>query len=255
MGGRAIEAARDIGIGSRVRAARDRLALSREALAFHSGISWSAIAQVESGRRTNLRPSTLAAHARALGVTIDYLVEGCATSTAMVEHRALLYETEEEFSTSAVPFLAEAVERSEAALAVTSEANIAQLRRELGADADQVRFAEHLDWYNTPTTALTGYRAFLDQSVCGGSTWVRILGEPVWSFRSDSATRLWARYEALLNLVFSSAPVSVLCCYDVRQTNPGVIEHARAAHPETLERGRLQPSSDYVDPAGFVLSP
>ena len=54
----------------------ERLGWTREALAFHSGLSWSAIAQVESGRRTNLRPSTLAALSRPLGVSIDYLVDG-----------------------------------------------------------------------------------------------------------------------------------------------------------------------------------
>src|ERR1700761_4783343 len=74
---------RESGIGSRLRAARERLGLSREALAFHAGISWSAIAQVESGRRSQLRPSTLLALATALGLTIDYLVSGRYASTAM----------------------------------------------------------------------------------------------------------------------------------------------------------------------------
>ena len=96
----------DLGIGSRVRAARHRRGWSREALAFHAGISWSAISQLEAGRRRNLRPSTLAALAGALNVTVDYLVTGCAVSSEMLEHRALVYETEDEFLAAAVPFLA-----------------------------------------------------------------------------------------------------------------------------------------------------
>src|ERR687891_690171 len=84
-------------IGARLRAARTRLGWTRETLAVHSGLSWSAIAQIESGRRRNVRPDTLAALATALGVTIDYLVNGGASSTVMFRHQALLYGADEEF--------------------------------------------------------------------------------------------------------------------------------------------------------------
>src|ERR1700738_1980341 len=100
------------GIGGRVRAARERLGWSREALAFHTGLSWSAIAQVESGRRTNLRPSTLAGLSRSLGVSIDYLVDGRSPPT-MLEHSAFLYGAEDQFQITMGSFLAEGVERSE----------------------------------------------------------------------------------------------------------------------------------------------
>src|ERR1700736_1222500 len=97
-------------IGPRVRAARKRLGWTREALAFHSGISWSAIAQVESGRRTNLRPSTLAALARPLGVSIDYLVGGSVSHPTMLNHSAFPYRTEDQFRTTMGSFLAEGIE-------------------------------------------------------------------------------------------------------------------------------------------------
>ena len=69
-------------MGTRVRAAGVRLGWSREALAVRSELSWSAIAQVESGRRKNVRPQTLSALAEALGVTIDYLVHSWYTDPA-----------------------------------------------------------------------------------------------------------------------------------------------------------------------------
>src|ERR1700753_169051 len=105
-------------IGTRVKAARQRLGWNRETLAFHSGISWSAIAQVETGRRQNLRPSTLQALAGALGVTIDYLVAGGGRVVPMLAHRVLIYGTEPEFLETAAPFLAEGMERGEAVLSV-----------------------------------------------------------------------------------------------------------------------------------------
>src|ERR1700730_896640 len=94
-------------IGPRVQAARERLGWTREALAFHSGLSWSAVAQVESGRRTNLRPSTLAALSRPLGVSIDYLVGCKLTRPAMLEHSVFPYRTDDQFRTIVGSFLAD----------------------------------------------------------------------------------------------------------------------------------------------------
>src|SRR5438445_2751375 len=120
-----------VGIGARVRAARERLGWTREALAFHAGLSWSAIAQVESGRRQNVRPSTLAALSRPLGVSIDYLVSGSPGRSTMLKHSAFRYGTDDHFRTRMEPFLANGIERSEAVLAVTTAANIELLREHL----------------------------------------------------------------------------------------------------------------------------
>ena len=59
-------------IGDSLKAARTRLGWTRETLAHHSGISWSAISQIESGRRRDVRLGTLSALAEALGVSVDY---------------------------------------------------------------------------------------------------------------------------------------------------------------------------------------
>src|ERR1700686_2851856 len=100
------------GIGPRVRVARERLGWTREALAFHAGVSWSAVTQVESGRRTNLRPSTLAALSRPLGVSIDYLVGGTLTCPTMLEHSVFPYRTGDQFRTTMGSFLADGFDRS-----------------------------------------------------------------------------------------------------------------------------------------------
>jgi len=240
-------------IGRRLRAARHRAGLSREALAVDAGISWSAIAQIENGRRTNLRPPTLSALSRALRVTIDYLVAGSGPGHPMLEHRALLYETESDFLATAVPFLSDALERSEAAIAVTSPAMIRRLRRRLGTRASLVRFADNSRWYRNPRRTLGAYRSFLEGSIEAGATWVRILGEPVWNGRSEPEVRLWARYESLLNLAFSLEPVTVLCPYSTRDLAPAVIEHAKATHPHTVGPDGLHTNEGYVEPGGYVL--
>lgn len=243
------------GIGRRLRAARDRCGWNREALAFHSGISWSAIAQVESGRRRNLRPGTLVALAGALGVTIDYLVTGRSPGVPMLEHRALVYGSDSEFLSAAVPFLAEALERSEAAIVVTGERNSGLLRDALGPQAERVEFAEQASWYRSPVAALAGYRAFLNASLDAGAPWVRVIGEPVWVGRSEPEARLWTRYEAMLNLVFSAEPATVLCPYDTRTAGADALDHAGITHPQIVDGCALATSPEYADPTGFVLEP
>ncbi len=248
-------AGHDMGIGGRVRAARQRRGWSREALAFHAGISWSAISQLEAGRRRNLRPSTLAALAGALGVTVDYLVCGNALTSQMLEHRALLYESDAEFAAAGVAFLREGVERSEAALAVTTEAHCGLLREHLGDAEPHIEFADQASWCATPSGALSRLRTFADGHIDAGSRWVRILMEPVTAGRPVADGRLWARYEALLNVVFRSTPITVLCAYDAVALDADVLEHLLVTHPHTLGEAQARASSEYLDPVEFVLTP
>jgi transcriptional regulator with XRE-family HTH domain len=242
-----------VGIGQRVRAARDRRGWSREALAYHTGLSWAAITQIESGRRTNLRQTTLVGLAEALGMTIDYLISGRTPSRAMLEHQALLYEDGEDFGASAAPFLAEALTNGEAALAVTTKANLKRLRRELGDGAGRMRFADSSAWYRTPTAALRSYESFVNDSVASGAPWVRIIGEPVWNGRSREEIRLWARYESWLNLAFRGAPLTLVCPYDLRAVSDEILELARTTHPAADEHKSVSPSAAYREPAEFIL--
>src|SRR3954447_1727530 len=100
-------------IRASVKAARERLGWSREALAYHSGVSWAAIAQIETGRRTDVRLSSLSALARALGLSIDHLVGHPSRPVApMLEHQALVYHSDTEFLSAVIPCLNAAIERS-----------------------------------------------------------------------------------------------------------------------------------------------
>jgi transcriptional regulator with XRE-family HTH domain len=243
------------GLGTRLRAARERLGWTREALAFHSELSWSAIAQVESGRRTNVRPQTLAALAGALGVTIDYLVHGAPSTSVMLEHQVLLYETEQEFVDTVAPFLREGIERSEAVLVVTKSANIELLREQLGSEAGRVEFIDRDRWYTDPAPALRDLEEFVRAKLKAGAPWVRFVGDPDWAGTAETETDLWTRYEALVNLVFASSPASLLCAYDTRTIAPEVARQARRTHPRTIGPHGAESSSDYADPGGYVLGP
>jgi len=62
--------------GDRVAAARERLKLKQTELAERVGVTPCAINKMEAGESKGARPSTLAALARALGVSMEWLATG-----------------------------------------------------------------------------------------------------------------------------------------------------------------------------------
>ena len=247
-------AANDSGIGNRLRAARERLGWSREELAFHSGVSWSAIAQAESGRRRNLRPRTLTRLSAPLGLSIDYLVNG-GTAPMMLTHQALLYDSEDAFADGAGSFLVEGIDRSEAALALTSTGNLDLLKEHLGEDAGQVELLDSRKRMSSPEAVMDLVTDFLNARLEQGAVWVRIVAEPIWAGRSRSEVRVWTRFESMMNLLFAGSPMSVLCPYSTKALHPAILREAHATHPQTIDAGTVMDSPGYRGPGGFALEP
>jgi transcriptional regulator with XRE-family HTH domain len=243
-------------IGASLKAARARLGWSREALAYHAGVSWSAIAQIESGRRKDVRLSSLSALAEALGVSVDHLIgTKAAIAPQLLEHRVLPYGSDEEFLSAAVPFLVEGIERSECLLAVTTQTQIGFLRDSLGDRTEHVEFADSAEWYRSPNAALNGYRAFVTERFEAGAAWIRIVGEPVFVGRSDAERAAWARYESILNLAFASAPATIVCPYDMRALPAEFVADALRTHPEVAQGSDATVSPTYRGPEDFLLDP
>ncbi|MEA2461915.1 MAG: hypothetical protein QOH90_2092 [Actinomycetota bacterium] len=239
-------------IGDRVKAARGRLAWSKEALAYHSGLSWSAIEQIESGRRRNTRPDTLSALSKALGVTIDYLVNGEA-ALPMFIHQLHTYEDDDGFIDAASPFLSDGIERSEALLAITTKEKFGMLKDQLGRSSSQVEFVAADAWYGSPVSAMNAYRKFLDNKLSMGAPWARIIGDPGWPGRSKTEIRAWNQYESLVNLAFGPSPVTILCMYDERSVHPEIVENARLTHPQIIEGSKAADNKEYQDPGEFFF--
>jgi transcriptional regulator with XRE-family HTH domain len=239
-------------IGERLKAARERLGWSREELAVNAGVSWSAITQAETGRRRNLRPGTVSRLAGALGISIDYAING-GPAPPMLVHQALLYDGEEDFAERAGRFLVEGIERSEPAFASTTKRKLGRLRERLGNQADRVELVESAELYASPEAAVERLSEFMLAGLRDGAVWVRIVGEPIWKGRSAAEVRLWTRYESLLNLIFAGSPASVLCAYDIGALDQAIVSEAHATHPWTVKKGSPIASRKYRDPGGFVL--
>src|SRR5258706_526751 len=83
-------------------------------------------------------------------------------------------------------------------------------REALDDRSRSVEFADSADWYPSPLAALNRYRAFVQEKYEAGAPWVRIVGEPVWTGRSDAEITTWIRYESLLNLALASSPATIV---------------------------------------------
>jgi transcriptional regulator with XRE-family HTH domain len=242
-------------IGSSLRSARVRAGWSRETLAHHSGLSCAAIAQIESGRRQDVRLASLVALAGALRVSVDYLVGGTATlEPKLLEHRALIYESDDEYLASTIPFVSEGITRNDCVLAVTAGRQIGLLRDALGDDAARVEFHDSTEWYLTPAGTLSNYRSFVQDRFESGSRWIRIIGEPVWAGRSDAEIAKWTRYESIINLSLASSPATIICPYDARTVSQRILAGARHTHPEVAQAHDVSPSSTYREPDEFLLA-
>jgi transcriptional regulator with XRE-family HTH domain len=240
-------------IGEALKAARARLGWSREALAYHSGVSWSAIAQIESGRRKDVRLSSLSALASALDVSVDYLIGTAASTQQLFEHRVLTYGSDDEFVAASIPFLAEGLEQSHCLLAVATQAKIGLLREALDDRSEHVEFADWADWYRSPKDALNRYGAFVTQKFEAGEVWIRVVAEAAWAGDTDAEIAAWTRYESLVNLAFASSPATITCTYDERSFPEDVVADARRTHPELAHGSAVTANPAYREPEDFLL--
>ena len=242
-------------IGETLRAARERAGWSREALAYHSGVSWSAIAQIESGRRRDVRLGSLAALARALAVSVDYLIGMSAADTPpLLGHSLLTYGSDDEFQAANTPFLTEGIERSEPVLAVTTPSHIQLLRNSLDGNTGDVEFVDSVTWLTSPSDALNRFRTYAQQKFEAGAIWVRILGEPIWAGRSDAEVIAWTRFETMFNLAFASMPMTVVCPYDTRALSEEVVVNARRTHPLVTRGTETIENPEYREPEDVLLA-
>jgi transcriptional regulator with XRE-family HTH domain len=241
-------------IAANLRAARQRLGWSRETLAYHSGVSWAAITQIESGRRKDVRLTSLSALADALRVSVDYLIgSAAATTRQLFEHRILAYGSEEEFIAAAIPFLNDGIEQSNCLLAIVTEAKIGILRDALGDRSELVEFAIWTDWYRSPQEALRRYDEFVKARVATGAVWIRILAEAAWANSTNAEIAAWTRYESLVNLAFASSPATIMCTYDTRSLPNQFVDDAHTTHPALVCGTSATTSPNYREPLHFLL--
>jgi transcriptional regulator with XRE-family HTH domain len=233
-----------------VRAARQRKGWTRENLAHHSGLSWSAITQIETGRRTDIRVSTLVALADALDLSIDYLL--ARQPSPALHHYAGVFDSDEQLADATRAFVGDGPDADGALLVVASDASREVIKGVLGERPND--FWDANEWYDTPADANRRYLAFTRAAHLSGATWIGIIGQPVWEGRRPAEVAAWTRYESLLNLTFGTWPVNIMCLYDGRSAKKTVLEGARCTHPELIVGGTVERSLTYAEPEEYVTT-
>jgi len=237
-------------VAAAVHAARKRRGWSRETLAHESGLSFAAITQIETRRRTELRLSSLVALADALGVSVDYLVRA-EVATSLLNHRAHVYDSPGQLVQVAEQVTHDALHAGNAVLVVAPKPDLAAIRAALGSDAKRVSFGESSDWYTTPAQTTQRYAAFARDARIAGAHWVDILGEPVWTGKRAAETQTWTKYESLLNVVFAPWPVTVGCLYNGAKVPRQVRANVERTHPAVVTPDGVL-ATPLAEPVDFV---
>ena len=165
-------------------------------------------------------------------------------------HEAFLYSGLPEFLSGSLSFIRRAVSAGDPVLVVVSAAKIDLLRRQLGAEAGHVAFADMADVGDNPARIIAQWQAFVQCNA--GAAQLCGIGEPVHPERSPTELAECQLHEALLNVAFDAAtPLWLLCPYDLEALAADVIDEAQRTHPFVAHGDQRQASSVFepIDPA------
>lgn len=164
------------------------------------------------------------------------------------EHQGCLYGSDAEFLAMAVPFVRDGLARGEPVLVATTSANLELLHDAMGAEANGVDYAESAYFGRRPPQRATALHQYWTKH--GGV--VRVIAEPVWAGRSRREVDAWQRMEAGFNVVLADSQIRLICPYDTRNVDPGIVDDARRTHPEFLIGDAAERSPQFMAPADFA---
>jgi anti-sigma regulatory factor (Ser/Thr protein kinase) len=168
---------------------------------------------------------------------------------AALAHEALMYEGLEQFLEGTSAFVREGLDGGESVVVAVPEPRLTALRETLGGPAEQLAFVDMEDIGRNPARIIPALQHALDANLGRRLRWV---GEPIWPGRTPCENVEGERHEALLNLAFDDAPVSILCPYDIGGLEPAVLVGAQRTHPVLHASGRRWDSVLYGDPGAVA---
>jgi anti-sigma regulatory factor (Ser/Thr protein kinase) len=158
-------------------------------------------------------------------------------------HLAYLYDDERDYLSYLSAFAGAGLRNAEPVFVAVPGRRAALLRERLGAESPLVRYGAMAETGRNPARLIPELRAFLDEYP---GRRVRYIGESVWPGRSDSELCEAIRHEALMNLAFSTAALTIVCPYDVRGLAAPAVSGARTTHPVIVQNGRTEPGAGYA---------
>jgi anti-sigma regulatory factor (Ser/Thr protein kinase) len=173
-------------------------------------------------------------------------------ASGRLEHRAVLYESAEDFLGVMVPYVFGGMERGEVVFVAARADMVDKLRAEVGTPADGVRLEDTDEWHPHPTARLRAFNELVTTELELGAARFRLAGEPVWPEGPPEMIREWQRYESVMNAVLAPFPATLVCLYDASRLDGSILEGARRTHPAVYRDGREQRSGEFVQPEEFL---
>ena len=182
------------------------------------------------------------------------------------DHICSLYDSDEELASTVAAFLAEGLARNERCWYVpsgdeTQGVRAAMRRRGVDVTAECRRSALYLlDTNDTyvqggfdPEQTLRLFSEAIEQALSDGFNGFRAAANMSWALTVGDGTESLIVYEALLRMLFTSAPATGLCLYDRRRMPLQVVNGALLTHPVIEVAGEFSRNGSY-DPAVTALS-
>jgi anti-sigma regulatory factor (Ser/Thr protein kinase) len=174
------------------------------------------------------------------------MTTGTTNSPVPLRHLALFYRSVREYVTAAADFLTDGLKADERLLVLMpAGARAEALRDALDANLGHVAFVDMTDIGRNPARIIPALLAFVGGD---GERRARVIGEPIWPGRTDAEIREATRHEALINLAFGGADMTILCPYDAAGLPAEVIANACRTHPALARGPGAEVSTAYGGP-------
>ena len=175
------------------------------------------------------------------------------------DHVCSLYETDEQLAATVAGFLAEGLALNERCWYVPCAGESQAVRRAMGrlgvdVDAETTRSALHLldsnDTYTVhggfdPEETMRVFSEAIEQALIDGFNGFRAAADMSWALDAADGGEAVVTYEALLRMLFSSAPATGLCLYDKRRMPVPVLHGALLTHPVIESAGGFMANAAY----------
>jgi anti-sigma regulatory factor (Ser/Thr protein kinase) len=160
-------------------------------------------------------------------------------------HEALLYAGLDDFLEGTAAFVHAGLEAGDRVMVAVPEPRLGALRHALDDAARDVGFLDMAAVGRNPGRIIPAVHQALADTPGRRLRWI---GEPVWPGRRTPEAVEGERHEALLNVAFGDAPISILCPYDASRLDAGVLAGAQRTHPTLCVGGHRRESLLYGDP-------
>lgn len=152
----------------------------------------------------------------------------------VLSHAAFCYRSQPEYAAAIVAFIRAGLAAGEPTLVGVPGAQARAIGDLLDDGPGELVFTDMAELGRNPARIIPEVRAFIDKHPAQR---VRFVGEPIWPGRSAAEICEANRHEALLNLAFAQAPVTILCPYDASGLPGSVLADARRTHQEPAASG------------------